>query len=107
AVEPAADRRALADGRRLPGQDEEDGLEGVLGVLLRVEQAPAHAPDGAAVPLDQFGQGRLVAVSDVSLQQVLIAAGPGASRCRVLPRGAGVGGCHGSESPGTIYSFLL
>src|SRR5262249_2600720 len=45
AEQPARQRGAAADRGGLAGQDQEGGLEGVLGVLLAVQQAAADAPD--------------------------------------------------------------
>jgi hypothetical protein len=42
-VQPARQRSVLADGSHPSRQDEEGGLEGVLGVLLVPEQSPANA----------------------------------------------------------------
>src|SRR5258707_846203 len=59
-VQPVAGVRAPRHRAGLAGQDEEGGLEGVLGVLRVAQHAAAHAPDQRSVPLDQGGEGRLV-----------------------------------------------
>ena len=58
-MEPGADRVADPERPGLAGQDEEDGLEGVLGLVLVAERGAADAPDHRPVPLDQRGEGRL------------------------------------------------
>src|SRR5262245_18028337 len=49
----------LRDGVRLAGQDEEGGLERVLGVLLIAEHPPARTPHRRAVPADDLSKGVL------------------------------------------------
>jgi hypothetical protein len=49
-VQPIPDRLAWPHRARLADQDEEGRLEGVLGVLGVVEDAPADAQDHRAVP---------------------------------------------------------
>src|SRR5215212_4108607 len=53
AVQPAARRLRLADRAGLAGQDEERGLEGVLGVGPRTEDTPADVEDHRAVAGDE------------------------------------------------------
>src|SRR5262245_23427985 len=45
AVQPARQRILLADGRRLAGEDDERGLECILGVLVMARHAEADIPD--------------------------------------------------------------
>ena len=60
AVQPGGDRVTLADRRGLAGEDEERGLEGVLGVLLLTQHVAADAPNKPAVALQQGSEGRLL-----------------------------------------------
>jgi hypothetical protein len=62
AVQETWQRGGVADGGGPAGQDEEGGLEDVLGVLLVAQRPPADAPDMGAVPGHQRREGRLVAV---------------------------------------------
>ena len=60
------------DRRRLADEDEEGGLEGVLGVVVVAEDAAADAPDHRAVPPHQGFQGRWLSAADEALQQLPI-----------------------------------
>src|SRR5262249_37229941 len=60
----------LAKRGRLANQDQEGGLEGVLGVLVGAEDAAANAPDHGAMPLHQGGKGCLFPAGDVALEQL-------------------------------------
>src|SRR5262249_26402769 len=57
---------------RLAGEDQEAGLEGVLGVLLVAEHPPADAQDHGAVAAHQGLEGRLVAAAQEPLQELAI-----------------------------------
>ena len=59
AVQPGADRLALADRAGLAEQDQERRLERVVGLVRVAQDAPADAEHHRAVPLDQQGEGRL------------------------------------------------
>ena len=83
-VQPVADHLPRRDGRRLADEDEEGGLEGVLGVVV-AQQAAAHAPHHRAVPLDEGGEGRLVAALDEAAEQFAVAK-PAPSRSTALRR---------------------
>ena len=61
-----------SDRRRLADEDEEGGLEGVLGVVVVAEDTAAHAPDHRAVPPHQGCKSRLVTAAEVVLQQLPI-----------------------------------
>src|SRR5215831_17414043 len=54
---------------RLARQDEEGGLEGVLGVLLVPQQPPARRQHHWSVPAQQFSEGRPVPARDEASQQ--------------------------------------
>jgi hypothetical protein len=64
----------------LPGQDEEGGLEGVLGVLLVPQHAPAQAQHHRPVAAHQCREGLLVPGRDEAGQEVAIAAAGDARR---------------------------
>src|SRR5207253_490064 len=55
-----------------PGQDEEGRLEGVLGILLVVEHAPADAQDHRPMTADQGGEGGFVTAGGEVVQKLLI-----------------------------------
>src|SRR5262249_42342100 len=57
---------------RLADEDQEGGLEGVLGVVVIAEDPAAHGPDHRAMPAHQGGQRRLVPAAEVVLQQLPI-----------------------------------
>ena len=59
-VEPVPDQVPRTDRGGPPGQDEEGGLEGVLGQVRVADHAAADAQDHRPVPADQGGEGRLV-----------------------------------------------
>ena len=63
---PRSERGGLAD------QDEERGLEGVLGVGVVAQDAAADAQDHRAVPAHQRGEGRLVAPAEELLQELAV-----------------------------------
>ena len=83
-VEPTRHGRPPAGRTRLPGQDQERRLAGVVGVGRVAEDPAADAADHRPVPLDQGGEGGLVLVAGESPEQVAIgnrlAAGGGAWR---------------------------
>ena len=59
AVEPGAEPVGIADGEGLAGEHEEDGLEGVLGVVLVTQELSADAQDHRPVARHQRGEGVL------------------------------------------------
>src|SRR5258707_6893319 len=61
AVQPARQSFTLANGRGVPGEGEEGGLEGVLRILIVAQDMPADAPDEPSVALEQNGERRLLA----------------------------------------------
>jgi hypothetical protein len=69
-MEPTAHGPALADFRRAAGQNQEGGLEGVLGVLVVVKDVLAHAQDERPVPLHQDGEGGGIPVFAETLKQL-------------------------------------
>ena len=58
-VEPVAQHLAIADRPGLADEQEERGLEGVLGVLRLVEHVPADAQDHRPMPPDERLEGGL------------------------------------------------
>src|SRR5262249_5333931 len=85
-------------GRGPAGEDEEGALEGVLGVLVVVQQVPADAKNQRAVPLHQGREGRLVPRRDEALQQLAVAELPDRLRVaqlvQVVQDHAGLAGGH-------------
>ncbi len=69
AVEPGADALARHDRVPLADEDEEGGLEGIVGVVDIAEHAPADAQDHGAVNADQGAEGRLFAQVEIALEQ--------------------------------------
>jgi hypothetical protein len=59
AVEPGTEGVATPDRARLADQDEESGLEGVLGVVDVGQRAASDAPDHRPVQFHQRGEGQL------------------------------------------------
>jgi hypothetical protein len=60
AVQPAGQGSVPAQAAQVLGEDEEGGLEGVLGVLGVLQDAPADAVDHRAVALHHGVKRRLV-----------------------------------------------
>jgi hypothetical protein len=73
-MKPAGQRLALANGGGPPCQEQEGGLEGVLGVLLVAEPAAAQVEDHGPVPPQHRLEGRLVVVAQEGADQ--FAVGP-------------------------------
>jgi hypothetical protein len=72
-VEPTGNGLTLADRTGPPRQDEECGLERILGVVLVAEDLTANAQHHRPVSLDQrreAGLGRLIATRDEPLQEL-------------------------------------
>ena len=77
--QPARDRPAPADGPGPVGQDEEDGLEGILRVVRIVKDAPADPQHHRAVPDHQLLEGRLrglIAPRDEPVQELRVGHRP-------------------------------
>ena len=77
--QPARDRPAPADRPGPVGQDEEDGLKGILGVVGVVKDAPADAEHHRAVPDHQLLEGRLrglIAPRDEPVQELRVGHRP-------------------------------
>jgi hypothetical protein len=72
AEEPAAEGALTVEAGGFTGEDEEGGLEGVLGVLLVTQDAAAQAEHERSVALYEGGEGGLLTAVDESLQQVRI-----------------------------------
>ena len=71
-MQPAADRAAPADRRGVARQGEECGLEGVFGIVLVVQHAPADAEDQRAVAAHQRREGCFLAPCGETLQQFAV-----------------------------------
>lgn len=79
AEQPTRDRPAIADRTGPVRQDQEDGLEGVLGVVRVVEDAPADPQDHRPVPAHQLLESRLArlaAIRDEPVQQLAVRRRP-------------------------------
>jgi hypothetical protein len=77
--QPARDRPAGADGPGPVGQDEEDGLKGILCIVRIVKDAPADTEHHRAVSDHQLLEGRLgglVAPRDESVEELRIGHRP-------------------------------
>ena len=72
AVEPVADLLGPPDRRGLANEDEEGGLEGVLGVVMTAEYSSADAPHHRAVPPRQGLDSALVPLLDEAPEQLPI-----------------------------------
>jgi hypothetical protein len=59
AEQPFADRLAAADRTRLADQEQERGLEGVVGVVRIAQDFLTDAKDHRPVPFDQRGERQL------------------------------------------------
>jgi hypothetical protein len=68
-VQPCGQRCLLADGTGLPCQDQEGGLEGILGVLFIAKHPPADTQNQGAMPPKKHGEGSLVTTLDESAEQ--------------------------------------
>ena len=58
AIEPVAQQVGIADRAGLAGQHEEDGLEGILGMVAVAQELSADVQDHRAMPRHQGGEGR-------------------------------------------------
>ena len=72
-VEPRCHGIGFADGAGPPGQHQEGGLEGVLGVVMAVEDPAADAQDQRAVPVQEGCERGLVAAQGEALEQFPVA----------------------------------
>ena len=69
-IQPAAQHDAAADRAGLLDQDQEGGLEGVLGVVGVAQDAVADAQDHRSVPRHQRLEGRGIAPMDEPLEEL-------------------------------------
>jgi hypothetical protein len=69
-VEPVAYEIAIADCTGAPNQDQKSGLEGILNVLIVVENSPANAQDHRPVSCHQSGERHLVSIGDKPIEQL-------------------------------------
>ena len=73
AVQPRAEPVRLPQRPGLAGEEQEGGLEGVLGVVRVAEHLTADAQDQGPMPLQERDKGRLVPLRDELLQQAAVA----------------------------------
>ena len=74
-VEPGAQQVGVADGEGLAGEDEEDGLEGVLGVVPVAQELSADAQDHRPVARHERGEGGIpgrIAAGGEPLQELAV-----------------------------------
>src|SRR5262245_25765342 len=69
AVQPARKGVRVANRGGPAGEDEEGGLEDVLGVLVMPEDGPGGVEHDGPMPLDQRGERGLVPLGGESLEQ--------------------------------------
>jgi hypothetical protein len=72
ATEPGGESIGVAERAGLPGQDEEGGLEGVLGELVVAHELSADAQDHRAMAGNQRGEGGLVSPPDEPLEELAV-----------------------------------
>jgi hypothetical protein len=72
AIKPVPDIPPRDDGCRLADEDEERGLEGVLGVLVALESAVTDAPHHPGVSPHDGGKSRLVVPLDETGKQFTV-----------------------------------
>ena len=72
AVQPVADLCSGPDGRRLADEDEESGLERILGVVVIAQNTAADAPDHSGMPAHEHFESRCVLPAEEALQQLPI-----------------------------------
>ena len=89
AEEPAPDRLATTDRAGLAHQDQEGGLEGVVGVVRVAQELPADAQDHGPVSFDQDGEGGLRRIRIVPRQKPVqeLAIGQGPGRTQLVEHG--------------------
>jgi hypothetical protein len=85
-VQPTPHRGRLPDRSRLTGEDQECDLEGVVNVLLVVQDVPADRPDQAPVAVYQRGKRLLVAARDVLLEELGVGQRPGHGDAGLAPQ---------------------
>jgi hypothetical protein len=89
AVQPAGEHRRGSDRTRLPHEDQEDRLAGVVGVGLVPEDSTADAEDHRPMPSHQGGERGLVAGGGEPVEQLAVgrlrgrAGGPAEAREQV------------------------
>ena len=97
AMEPAADRSVDPDRPGLASQQQEGGLEGVVGIVGIVEDPAADGHDHPPMTLDQGLEGELVSVRHVTFQHRTVGEtrqGPLVEEAVDLPQG-GAASCTG------------
>jgi hypothetical protein len=69
AVQPVRHQSSWHDGCGLASEDEERGLEGVLGILVVGQDAAAYTPDHRAMPPHKGREGGFVALFDEAAEE--------------------------------------
>jgi hypothetical protein len=73
-MEPASDRGRLTERRCFAQQDQESGLEGILGVVGITQNPPADAPNQRPMAAHQTGKRAFVLLPAQLLEQLAVAA---------------------------------
>ena len=68
-MQPAPERALHPYRSGLAGQEQERGLEGVVGIVGIIQHAATDTQDHRAMPPDECLEGQFVAMEDVSFQQ--------------------------------------
>jgi hypothetical protein len=68
-MQPGRQRFRGINFRSLTGQDEEDRLKGILGIVHIAQNAPANMVHQGAVPIDQSCKRRFISIGDESVQK--------------------------------------
>jgi hypothetical protein len=109
--QPLVDRLAPGDDSGLAGQDQESGLEDVLGVVLVAQDAPANGQDHAPVAAHQGLKGGLFTPADEAFQQLPVGRFPGrppAGRFGGMAEGQdGLPVGHFSHAPGRLLLYPI
>lgn len=71
-MEPIRDHFSRHNGSRLPYQDEESSLEGILGIVVAAENATTDAPDHWAVSAHEGCEGGVFSLFDEGRQELPI-----------------------------------
>jgi hypothetical protein len=70
-MEPAGQGLAIPDGCPFPSENQKGGLEGILGILMVLEDTAADAHHHGTVPLYKHRKGCLIVKSQEVLEQFL------------------------------------
>ena len=84
-VQPAGQRRSVAQRSSLADQDQEGSLEGVLDLLGVAQQSPADSKNEWPMPPEQHLERRLVALIEPALQQLSVGQRADAAGLQRMP----------------------